>query len=694
MHLIVALLLLTEPSDTVRSVDAAPIVVQASTEVAADMGSIIPAATIQAGQARSMAEALQFAPGVRLEQTCQNCGFTQVRLQGLAGPYTQILIDSRPVFSALNSVYGLEHIPASFISQMTITRGAGSVLLGAGAIAGAVDVITRQPHERAINASTYGGWLDPGTAGSPRDNGLDLAGSWVDSLQRLTLQVLGSVRDRTWYDRNGDGYTEVPSLSLAAGGLRSTAILSELHVLRAEAHWIREHRRGGQITDRPPHESVVAEDLNHAIAGGAVSWDWSNASASWNGSIYTSGLFTQRSSYYGGIGDGIGGGIDDDSSITDDAMRFYGTTVAASAVAGSMARWHTSVEAVPVEILMGSEYRYESVDDRAEAYQRAIAQRVHIGSLFGHVSAESSNGRVRAVAGLRADGIWIDDYHQAVLNPRLSLTYTLYPDLYLRATYGMGFRGPQAFDEDLHISTLQGVPRAIRLSDGLLPERSQSAGLSAIWTSSTVTSKQQLTVDAFATSITNPFVVVLDGADDNLPVIWATKINGPGAYVAGLNVEAQFAQLETYELTVAATVQTSQFTSAVDVVASNDSSTSIAVTEVLRTPAVYGSAVLRWIPAGDWMLDVTTVATGPMQVLQERERVVRTTPWFADVGLQLTKTLRLDTSLLHVSIGVVNIFDQFQHDLDVGPQRDVAYTYGPTRPRTITAKLSYTLADE
>ena len=94
------------------------------------------------------------------------------------------------------------------------------------------------------------------------------------------------------------------------------------------------------------------------------------------------------------------------------------------------------------------------------------------------------------------------------------------------------------------------------------------------------------------------------------------------------------------------------------------------------------------------MLDVTTIVTGPMQVLQEREQVVRRTPWFADIGLQLTRTLRLDTSLLHVSIGVVNIFDQFQHDLDVGPQRDAAYTYGPTRPRTIAAKLSYTLADE
>ena len=49
----------------------------------------------------TLADGLAFQPGVRVENDCQNCGFTQARINGLCGHYSQILVDSRPVFSAL-----------------------------------------------------------------------------------------------------------------------------------------------------------------------------------------------------------------------------------------------------------------------------------------------------------------------------------------------------------------------------------------------------------------------------------------------------------------------------------------------------------------------------------------------------------------------------------------------------------------
>ena len=68
---------------------------------------------------------LNFQTGLRVESSCQNCGSPQVRINGLEGPYSQILIDSRPMFSALNGVYGLEHIPASMIERVEVVRGGG-----------------------------------------------------------------------------------------------------------------------------------------------------------------------------------------------------------------------------------------------------------------------------------------------------------------------------------------------------------------------------------------------------------------------------------------------------------------------------------------------------------------------------------------------------------------------------------------
>lgn len=71
----------------------------------------------------SLADGLDFQPGVRVENDCQNCGFTQVRINGLNGHYSQILMNSRPVFSALTGVYGLEQIPANMIDRIEVMRG-------------------------------------------------------------------------------------------------------------------------------------------------------------------------------------------------------------------------------------------------------------------------------------------------------------------------------------------------------------------------------------------------------------------------------------------------------------------------------------------------------------------------------------------------------------------------------------------
>ena len=87
----------------------------------------------------------KFQPGVRVETNCQNCGFQQVRINGLDGPYTQILIDSRPIFSALSGVYGLEQIPANMIERVEVMRGGGSALFGSSAIAGTINIITKEP---------------------------------------------------------------------------------------------------------------------------------------------------------------------------------------------------------------------------------------------------------------------------------------------------------------------------------------------------------------------------------------------------------------------------------------------------------------------------------------------------------------------------------------------------------------------
>ena len=103
-------------------------------------------------QSSFLSQALKFQPGVRVEDNCQNCGFSQVRINGLEGPYSQVLIDSRPVFSSLAGIYGLEQIPTNMIERVEVMRGGGSALFGSSAIAGGdqcdYEKIPRPPQRR------------------------------------------------------------------------------------------------------------------------------------------------------------------------------------------------------------------------------------------------------------------------------------------------------------------------------------------------------------------------------------------------------------------------------------------------------------------------------------------------------------------------------------------------------------------
>lgn len=107
-----------------------------------------------------LAQGLNFQPGLRVETNCQNCGFQQVRINGLDGPYSQILIDSRPIFSSLAGVYGIEQIPTNMIERVEVVRGGGSAIFGSNAIAGTINIITKEPTTNSVTLSNTSTIID------------------------------------------------------------------------------------------------------------------------------------------------------------------------------------------------------------------------------------------------------------------------------------------------------------------------------------------------------------------------------------------------------------------------------------------------------------------------------------------------------------------------------------------------------
>lgn len=100
---------------------------------------------IEESGAENLAEILEETPGVQISRGIGGLG---IRMQGLDPSYTVVLVDGQRTTGRINNVMDLSRFPAEDIEQVEIVRGPSSVLYGADALAGTVNLISRRPKKR------------------------------------------------------------------------------------------------------------------------------------------------------------------------------------------------------------------------------------------------------------------------------------------------------------------------------------------------------------------------------------------------------------------------------------------------------------------------------------------------------------------------------------------------------------------
>ena len=619
-----------------------------------------------------LAQGVSFQPGVRTEDDCQNCGFTQVRINGLDGHYSQILIDSHPVFSALTGVYGLEQIPASMIERVEVLRGGGSALFGSSAIGGTINIITRDPlHNTAQVAHTL---MSLGGSSS-YDNNTSLNASLVSDNGKAGLCVYGQRRHRSDYDRAGDGFTELPVLNSQAVGARTFLRTGAYSRLTAQYHHIGEFRRGGDRLDRPAHEALLAEQTDHSIDGGSLAFDVSSADLRNRFNLYASFQNTARKSYYGSHED----------------SKAYGTTHDITVASGAQyVRTFGRLGFMPAELTLGAEYSYDGLEDESLGYGIRTDQNVHIFSAY--LQNEWKTGRWSLLLGGRVDKHNLVAH--AIFSPHVNVRFNPTEDVNLRVSYAGGFRAPQAFDEDMHISIAGGERVRIRLADDLREERSNSFSASADLYHRFGGVQANLLVEGFYTMLDDVFSLrALPDKDESGNTV-KERYNGSGATVQGLNFEGKAAFTRWFSLQAGFTLQQSRYAESEQW--SEDPEVP-PVRRMFRAPDTYGYFTASFGPLRNFTADLTGTYTGRMLVQHMAGSGTATdtavaTPSFWAVNLKLSYDIRLHARITRqLNGGVQKLLDAYQRDFDRGADRDSGYIYGPSLPRSwfVGAKLSF-----
>lgn len=664
---------------------------------------LLTAEDIRSAGACSLADTMELLPGLRVENNCQNCGTSDILMLGLEGKYTSVLFDGVPLFSGLAAVYGIDQIPAAFISRIEVVKGGGSAIYGSGAVGGVVNIIGRNP-ERS------GGYVEfrhDSVKGQPTSRISGMA-DHVSAGGDRTLTVYAQATRVDPVDLNHDGISDLTKRDLQVYGVRAGQKIGPGY-LRLDYNHTVEFRRGGNKFDLPDNLADISERIDTARDAGSALWTVT-VNPDFDYQATAGFAYVDRQTFYGGLfGHGVNeplvpeaapGAGDNDQPFLDRGYATYGQVAqdqfgftknwVYNADTQFNYRWsdhHTSV---------GFQYYREKIDDivpvSAFVNDYPVRADVATGDNFGLFVQDDWHPADdwELVVGLRGDKN--SELDAAVLSPRLNLKWTPNRELTLRAAYGTGFRAPQPFDEDLHIELIAGGRAKTIQAPDLREERSFSTLLGATWNPAFADGKMTVEATGFYTGLDGTFTNSAIQGDPATGENFRVRYNGPDAEVGGLELNLGALPLPSLRIDAGYVVQFARYKAPVTLF-DDGTGTVVAERDFLETPRHYAVVQATYARPEAGSVTVSAVYTGPMKDINLRTGILNArTPDFLVWNATVSRSFQWrDLPKTSVTLGVKNLFDSRQRDLESGVDRDPYYLYGPRTPRTVFASVGMEL---
>lgn len=116
--------------------------------------TVIPKSVIEKSGGLTLGELLIQQAGITIAGANNTLGTNQdVYLRGAATGNTLVLVDGVPAYdpSTIASTFDINHMPLDQLERIEILRGAQSTAYGSDAVAGVINLITRQQSDKPVN---------------------------------------------------------------------------------------------------------------------------------------------------------------------------------------------------------------------------------------------------------------------------------------------------------------------------------------------------------------------------------------------------------------------------------------------------------------------------------------------------------------------------------------------------------------
>ncbi|QSE97369.1 TonB-dependent receptor [Fulvivirga lutea] len=436
------------------------------------MNTFTPAA------ASSIVEGIKLVNGIQQVTACGVCFTNSISINGLPGPYTAILMDGTPIYGSLASVYGLNGIPSMIIDRFEVIKGPSSTLYGSEAVAGVINVITKDPDKQPSFSVDVMGTSHLESFGN-------IAGT-IKGEKASGFLGLNYAYINDFDDDNKDGFGDNINLD-------RYSLFTKWDIKRPS-------KKRFTIAGK-----VYYEDRRNGVEEFLVNRNYKELRGS--DEVYGESIYTERAELFGTYQLNSLENIRLDYSFsTHNQDSYYGADhyKAEQHIGFANLVWDKPLDSH--NLIVGLTNRYQSYDDNTVATRDSTSNGIvnkpdnqYIPGVFVQDEWQISK-KFMMLTGVRLDHY---NLHGPILSPRLNLKYKLGPWTSVRTNLGTGFRVVNLFTEDHAFVSGQ---REVEIQGDLKPEQSYNASININHVYTIGESQGMIDIDAYYTYFTNKII--------------------------------------------------------------------------------------------------------------------------------------------------------------------------------------------